>query len=80
VPSHATRSPSFFIHAKTGGPRCSHWLAKQATEDNILHEILERWHDSKKRFPKERWLKAIAWMKKEGFVPTGFGKPTKQAK
>lgn len=53
---------------------------KQATEDNILHEILERWHDSKKRFPKERWLKAIAWMKKEGFVPTGFGKPTKEAK
>ena len=49
---------------------------KQATEDNILHEILERWHDSKKRFPKDRWLKAIAWMKKEGFVPTGFGKPT----
>jgi len=53
---------------------------KQATEDNILHEILERWHDSKKRFPKDRWLKAIAWMKKEGFVPTGFGKPTKEAK
>jgi type I restriction enzyme, S subunit len=53
---------------------------KQATEDNILHEILERWHDSKKRFPKERWLKAIGWMKKEGFVPTGFGKPTKEAK
>ena len=53
---------------------------KQATEDNILHEILERWNDSKKRFPKDRWLKAIAWMKKEGFVPTGFGKPTKEAK
>jgi type I restriction enzyme S subunit len=51
---------------------------KQATEENILHEILERWHDSKKRFPKERWLKAIAWMKKEGFVPTGFGRPTKE--
>ncbi len=54
--------------------------SKPATEDNILHEILERWHDSKKRFPKERWLKAIGWMNKEGFVPTGFGKPTKEAK
>lgn len=53
---------------------------KQATEDSILHEILERWHDSKKRFSKERWLRAIAWMKKEGFVPAGFGKPTKEAK
>ena len=49
---------------------------KQTTEDNILQEVLERWHDSKKRFPKDRWLKAIGWMKKEGFVPTGFGKPT----
>jgi type I restriction enzyme S subunit len=51
---------------------------KQATEESILHEILERWHDSKKRIPKERWLKAIAWMKTEGFVPTGFGRPTKE--
>jgi type I restriction enzyme S subunit len=50
---------------------------KPATEENILHEILECWHDSKKRFPKDRWLKAIAWMKINGFVPTGFGKPTK---
>lgn len=53
---------------------------KQATEDNILHEILNRWHDSKKRFPAERWRKAIGWMKKEGFVPIGFGKATREAK
>jgi type I restriction enzyme S subunit len=49
---------------------------KETTEENILHEILERWHDSKRRFPRERWLKAIGWMKKQGFVPSGFGKPT----
>jgi type I restriction enzyme S subunit len=51
---------------------------KQATEANILHEILERWHDSKKRFPPERWRKAIGWMKGKGFIPTGFGKPTRK--
>jgi len=51
---------------------------KEPTEDAILDEILNRWHDRKKRFPPERWHKAIAWMRKEGFVPTGFGKPTKK--
>jgi type I restriction enzyme S subunit len=53
---------------------------KQATEENILHEILERWHDSKKRFPPDRWRKAIDWMRKEEFIPTGFGKPTRKPK
>jgi type I restriction enzyme S subunit len=50
---------------------------KEPTEVAILREILERWHDSKKRFPEDRWCKAIGWMRKKGFVPTGFGKPTK---
>ena len=40
---------------------------KAPTEENILHEILNRWHESKKRFPKDRWLKAIGWMKEAGF-------------
>jgi type I restriction enzyme, S subunit len=55
-------------------------LGKEPTEAAILREILERWHDSKKRFPEDRWRKAIDWMRKEGFVPTGFGKPTKAMK
>jgi type I restriction enzyme S subunit len=50
---------------------------KEPTEVAILREILERWHDNKKRFPEDRWCKAIRWIRKEGFVPTGFGKPTK---
>ncbi|HMP90634.1 MAG TPA: restriction endonuclease subunit S, partial [Kiritimatiellia bacterium] len=49
---------------------------KEPTEAAILNEILNRWHDSKRRFPEDRWLKAIGWMKGKGFVPTGFGKPT----
>lgn len=52
---------------------------KPATEAAILHEILERWHEKKQRIPKERWLKAISWIKKAGFVPTGFGTPTADA-
>lgn len=55
-------------------------LRKEPSEVAILREILERWHDSKKRFSEDRWCKAIGWIRKEGFVPTGFGKPTKAMK
>lgn len=51
---------------------------KEPTEDAILHEVWDRWHIRKKRFSQDLWRKAIAWIKKEGFVPTGFGKPTCQ--
>ncbi len=51
---------------------------REATDEAILNEILEHWHDSKKRIPKERWLKAIEWMRQEHYVPTGFGKPTRE--
>jgi type I restriction enzyme S subunit len=50
---------------------------QEPTEEAILKEILERWHERKKRFSEERWRKEIVWMRKEGFVPTGFGKPTR---
>lgn len=46
------------------------------TDEAILKEVLEHWHERKKRFAEERWRKAIAWMRKEGFIPEGFGKPT----
>ena len=49
---------------------------QEATEDAIVHEVLYRWHKNKQRIPEARWRKALEWMKKEGFVPTGFGKPT----
>lgn len=50
---------------------------KEPTDEAILKEILERWHERKQRIPDERWRKTIAWMRKEGFVPTGFGKETR---
>ena len=53
---------------------------KQVTDDAIVHEILERWHKSKKQVSEERWRKAIAWMQKDGFTPTGFGKATRVVK
>ncbi|HTD82205.1 MAG TPA: hypothetical protein VK648_00275 [Gemmatimonadaceae bacterium] len=52
---------------------------KEVSDDAILQEVLYRWHDSKQRIPEARWRKALEWMRKEGFVPTGFGKPTAAA-
>lgn len=49
---------------------------QQPTDGAILHEILERWHSNKRRFTEARWRKAITWMKRNGFAPTGFGRPT----
>jgi hypothetical protein len=53
---------------------------KEASDGAILTEILERWHESKKRIPEQRWRRAISWMRKQGFVPTGFGQATTNRK
>ncbi len=50
-------------------------LRKVATDDAILKEIYA-WHESKSRIPEKRWRRAISWMRKEGFAPTGFGRAT----
>jgi type I restriction enzyme S subunit len=47
------------------------------TDDLIITEVLERWHESKKAISEDRWRAAISWMREKGFVPTGFGKATK---
>jgi hypothetical protein len=49
---------------------------KDATEEAILHEILDRWDDSKKRIPEKKWRKAISWIERKGFAPVGFGRST----
>jgi hypothetical protein len=49
---------------------------RETTDDAILSEILERWHESKRKIPERRWRSAISWMRTEGFVPTGFGQAT----
>ncbi|MBL8452872.1 MAG: restriction endonuclease subunit S [Zoogloea sp.] len=41
------------------------------SDETIVHEVLNNWHESKRRIPKERWLKALDWMRSQGFVPKG---------
>lgn len=42
---------------------------KSFTDANIVNEVLNNWHESKKRISQERWLKAIQWMRDNGFAP-----------
>lgn len=39
------------------------------SDDMIVHEVLNNWHESKQRIPEERWLKALGWMREKGYVP-----------
>lgn len=39
------------------------------SDERIVHEVLNNWHKSKERIPKDRWLKALEWMRSRGFVP-----------
>lgn len=41
------------------------------SDDQIVEEFRDRWHDKKKRFSPKRISDAITWMKKKKFVPTG---------
>lgn len=46
---------------------------KPATDDAIVDQVLNHWHDDKKRIDPERWHKALDWMREKGFVPEGSG-------
>lgn len=37
----------------------------------IVHEVLNNWHEAKRRISEDRWLKALGWMRSQSFVPKG---------
>ncbi|WP_434679409.1 restriction endonuclease subunit S [Pseudomonas sp. R1-18] len=50
---------------------------RQATDDDIVDEVMHRWNEAKLRFSKREWLAVLAEMKKHRLLtPTGFGKRT----
>lgn len=53
---------------------------KPVTDDSILTEVLERWHEQKKSIAEQRWRDAISWMREKNLVPTGFGRATTNRK
>ncbi|MBR6848066.1 MAG: restriction endonuclease subunit S [Bacteroidales bacterium] len=42
---------------------------KSFTDDDILNEVLNNWHESKKRISRNRWQTELDWMRVNGFVP-----------
>jgi type I restriction enzyme S subunit len=42
---------------------------KPFTDADIVNEVLNNWHESKKRISRDRWLSAIQWMRENGFAP-----------
>ncbi|MGH8494113.1 MAG: restriction endonuclease subunit S [Moraxellaceae bacterium] len=50
---------------------------REATEANILHEVLNRWNDSKRNYTEAQWQAELSAMKKHALlIPTGFGRRT----
>jgi type I restriction enzyme, S subunit len=44
------------------------------TDETIVTEARENWHPNKLRIDRDKFFKAIVWMRNQGFVPTGRGK------
>jgi len=38
-------------------------------DKDIVNEVLNNWHESKKRISKERWENALSWMRENGLEP-----------
>lgn len=45
------------------------------SDDAIVNEVLNNWHESKKRIPEDRWRKALSWMRDKGLVPRSEPRP-----
>lgn len=50
-----------------------------ATDDAILREVLECWHTAKQKIARAKWQESLDWMRREGLIPTGFGRATAPA-
>lgn len=41
------------------------------TDEAILDQVLNHWHDKKREISVERWRKALEWMREKDYVPAG---------
>lgn len=49
---------------------------KPFTDEDVVNDVLNNWHESKTRFSKDMWLRAMDGMRKNNLVPKGYGKKT----
>lgn len=54
--------------------------SRAITDEAIVREAREDWHHEKLKIPRDKFFKAIAWMKEEQLVPTGSGKRVESRK
>ena len=45
------------------------------SDEEILHEARENWHPTKLMIPRQRWIRALGWMREHHLFPKGTGKP-----
>lgn len=41
----------------------------EVTDDQVIEQVLHRWHPSKQKIAEDRWRTALGWMKKKGLTP-----------
>jgi hypothetical protein len=46
---------------------------KQPTDEEIVYEARENWHTNKLKIERERFFKAIQWMREQCVIPEGKG-------
>ncbi|MGH7928049.1 MAG: hypothetical protein ACREQV_09660, partial [Candidatus Binatia bacterium] len=51
---------------------------KDVTDDAICRDFLVNWHEKKRRFAKQRLIRALGWMRQEKLIPEGLGEHTKE--
>lgn len=49
---------------------------REFADEDVVDEVLNHWNESKKRFSKDVWLRAMETMRKNNLVPKGYGKHT----
>lgn len=49
---------------------------KTVSNERIIDEFLDQWHDSKRRFGRNRLRRALEWMASVNLIPNGRGKKT----
>lgn len=50
---------------------------KPTNDTAILDQVLKHWHTAKQQIPKSSWQDMLGWMRREAYVPTGWGRATK---
>lgn len=55
----------------------------KSTDGEIVDQVWNHWHEHKQRFGRDRWLRALSWMRdpeQGNIIPTGFGASSKPKK